>query len=136
MECSEQIKIHSRVRPELPSEKEVEDHYRMNHVPFRAWCEHCIKGKAGGNQHRKIKDAQETVPTISMDYAFMTSNDEKEKESKDSDKEEGNPILIMIDRKSGRITSHVLPAKGVNEYSVKRAAINIRIMGYSKVTAK
>ena len=27
-----------------PSQKEVEEHERT-HLPFRSWCEHCVKGK-------------------------------------------------------------------------------------------
>ena len=25
----------------------------VNHIPFRSWCSHCVKGTAHGNQHRR-----------------------------------------------------------------------------------
>ena len=37
-----------------PSKEEVRQHM-VNHIPFRAWCEHCVKGKSGGNRHKAEK---------------------------------------------------------------------------------
>ena len=34
-----------------PTDKEVQEHL-VNHLPFRAWCRHCVKGKAKGLPHR------------------------------------------------------------------------------------
>ena len=45
------------VKPEVvrtgynPTPKEIEEHM-VNHLPFRAWCRHCVKGKAKGLPHR------------------------------------------------------------------------------------
>ena len=38
----EQVFLKAPVRP---NKEEVEKH-RVNHFPFRAWCKHCIKGRA------------------------------------------------------------------------------------------
>ena len=41
------------------------------HLPFRAWCRHCVKGKAKGLPHRlkdKVEKANEQVPLVSIDY--------------------------------------------------------------------
>ena len=60
-----------------PTQKEVEEHL-VNHLPFRAWCQHCVKGKAKGMPHRVRKDkGEEQVPLVSVDYMFM---EEKQKE--------------------------------------------------------
>ena len=58
-----------------PSKEEVAMHM-VNHIPFRSWCSHCIKGKSGGNQHRRRKrDKEEAkVPVVSIDYIFMHDN--------------------------------------------------------------
>ena len=37
-----------------PSKEEVAMHM-VNHIPFRSWCAHCVRGKASGNPHRKKK---------------------------------------------------------------------------------
>ena len=60
-----------------PTPKEVEEHL-VNHLPFRAWCRHCVKGKAKGMPHRIKKDKEEEqAPLVSIDYMFM---EDKQKE--------------------------------------------------------
>ena len=46
-------KIKIKFRPALPNQEEVDKHFAANHVPFRLWCSHCVKGRADGNQHRR-----------------------------------------------------------------------------------
>ena len=56
-----------------PTSKEIAEHM-VNHLPYRAWCKHCIKGKAKGLPHRKIGEevkVEETLPVVSFDYMFM-----------------------------------------------------------------
>ena len=38
-----------------PTPREVEEHL-VNHLPFRAWRRHCVKGKAKGLPHRIKKN--------------------------------------------------------------------------------
>ena len=33
--------------PRGPSQQEVKEHM-LTHMPFRSWCQHCVKGKAKG----------------------------------------------------------------------------------------
>ena len=44
----EQEEEHQKARAiaclELPSRREVED-YNLTHVPFRSWCNHCMRGR-------------------------------------------------------------------------------------------
>ena len=58
-----------------PSKEEVAMHM-VNHIPFRSWCSHCVKGKSHGNQHRRKKELREGArePIVSGDYAFMHDN--------------------------------------------------------------
>ena len=58
-----------------PSEKEKEEHF-VSHFPFRAWCEHCVRGKAKAMRHVKVDHSEEQVPVISVDYCFMNSKDD------------------------------------------------------------
>ena len=55
--------------PGQPTQKEIEEH-RIDHMPFRSWCEHCVAGRATGEQHRAVGDKR-LVPVISFDYLFV-----------------------------------------------------------------
>jgi len=50
MEEGAEPMIPKQVNP--PSKEEVNRHM-VSHIPFRSWCEHCVKGKSGGNRHEK-----------------------------------------------------------------------------------
>ena len=58
-----------------PSKEEVAMHM-VNHIPFRSWCSHCVKGKAHGNPHkrRKVREQEDREPIVSVDYMFMHDN--------------------------------------------------------------
>ena len=43
--------------PGEPTMQEYNDH-RVDHLPFRSWCPHCVRGRASGTQHRKIQEEQ------------------------------------------------------------------------------
>ena len=56
-EGEEKIRSKTRAAPEEPSEKEREEH-EMTHLPYQAWCSHCVAGKAPSEAHRK-QEAEE-----------------------------------------------------------------------------
>ena len=80
-----------------PSKEEVARHM-VNHVPFRSWCVHCVKGKAHGNQHRRRKaiEGETREPVVSVDYMFMHDN-------QGEGEEKGMPIMVVKDRKRGSL---------------------------------
>ena len=53
-EGHEGVNPKTKKNPMLPSQEEVDDHYAANHVPFRNWCECCIKGKALNDPHSSL----------------------------------------------------------------------------------
>ena len=128
---SEGIPVRVKKNPALPSEKDVEEHYASNHVPFRSWCKACVMGKGVNSAHFKTnREEEQSVTTVSMDYAFMTNDDVK-------DSEQGYmPILVMLDRNTGKLNANVVPTKGINPYAVKKAVQNINLLGYSKIVLK
>ena len=72
-----------------PTAEEREVHNRT-HMPYRAWCEFCIRGKADSAPHRRRKslgDKSQENPVVSIDYMYMTPA-AKETE------ERGHPILL------------------------------------------
>ena len=44
-----------------PSPAEVEEH-NLTHLPFRNWCEACVRGKAKDEPHRQGDGTQSGVP--------------------------------------------------------------------------
>ncbi len=51
-----QVKI--RKTPNWPSEKDVEEHYAANHVPYRSWCRVCVMAKGVNTGHRRIEEEE------------------------------------------------------------------------------
>ena len=86
----EGIKPITRKEVNLPSREEVRKHM-ATHIPFRSWCEHCVKGKSGGNRHlrRKVEESSEIAPVVSMDYMYMSDNQLE-------GEERGMPIVVVI----------------------------------------
>ena len=78
-------------KPDEPTRKEFEEHMVL-HIPFRAWCPHCVKGRAKAGPHRENK-SENAIPTIAMDYCYMKSQDGN---SHNEDMEIiGMPILVI-----------------------------------------
>ena len=55
--------------PKLPSAEEVSEH-SLTHLPYRAWCPYCVRGKGKSMQHRQLKDDQ-GIREIHVDNCFM-----------------------------------------------------------------
>jgi hypothetical protein len=56
--------------PQLPSQKEVDMHYVMGHLPFRSWCPVCVKAKGREMDHRADSGKERKMPAYSWDYCF------------------------------------------------------------------
>ena len=114
-----------------PTRREIEEHM-VNHLPCRAWCRHCVKGKAKGLPHRvkKTEDKEdEDIPVISIDYMFMH---DKQKEGE----EKGMPILVLKDRKTKVVRARVVPQKGKQWYAIKILGGMLDSLGYKRVILK
>ena len=59
--------------PGMPSKEEREAH-NVTHLPFRPWCEFCVKGRGRDRYHRRVEGeaAAQELPKISLDYGFLT----------------------------------------------------------------
>ena len=115
-----------------PTEREIREH-ELTHLPFRSWCKHCVRGRAvnyGHHVHVQEDKDEQQVPIISVDYMYMKSSDQEET------KEEGQPIMVMKDRKSKFITAHVIEEKGENPYAIKRLGQDIGMLGYNRIVLK
>ena len=61
--------------PGRPTKEEVRRHM-VHHWPYRAWCRHCVRGRAVSSQHRTKTDEEKEcgrsrIPTISFDHCFL-----------------------------------------------------------------
>ena len=67
----------AKVAP-LPSQPSLEERRRheVTHLPFRSWCRHCMLGRCKTLPHATQDHGDESVATVSMDYCFLTADDE------------------------------------------------------------
>ena len=56
--------------PGEPTKAEWDSH-RVDHIPFRSWCPHCVRGRGTGLQHRRIKE-ENRVQIFGFDYLLGT----------------------------------------------------------------
>lgn len=90
----EEKKIRLVPIPVRPQAWQVEEHNVKGHVHFEAWCEHCVRGRAQENQHRRCEGHEvREIPNVAIDYCWMGKKDE----------EIGMPILGGIDEESGSL---------------------------------
>jgi hypothetical protein len=55
--------------PKLPTPEEVKEH-ALTHLPYRAWCPHCVRGKGKSRQHQQSK-TKAGIREVHVDYCFM-----------------------------------------------------------------
>ena len=81
--------------------------HELTHIPFRSWCPHCVKGRAKSAGHSEAGKEESTIPVISLDYAYM-----KERDGHQEEEEQGNPIIVMKDRKTKMRFASMVTRKG------------------------
>ena len=116
-EASEESEGKTKVirSPGNPSAKERADH-EINHWPYRSWCDHCVKGRATGQQHRSMKGehAESSVARVLMDYGFL-HEEETVKESEHGTEVDANismTMMIMLETKYSSVWAYALDGKG------------------------
>ena len=121
--------------PKEPTQAEVDQH-NVSHCPFRSWCKVCVMGQSVTKGHFKRREDEESqVPTVSLDYMFMTEGSEQEKEEKGG-MESGMPILVILDHETDMCFAAVVPEKGVHAYAVIRASNDIALTGHTSLILK
>ena len=96
--------------PELPSREVIEAH-RIDHWPYRTWCDECNEGLGRERGHKSV---EHRIAMISFDYAFMTRKGPVVDQGEEGwDDPECLKILVVKDSKSGSIFAHGVFRKGV-----------------------
>ena len=114
--------------PMRVSKEEREEHERT-HLPYRAWCPHCVKGRGRRTAHKKKAEREDSdaVPRIVLDYFFMSDSDQKAHQ---------NPILVMIDESTGDRYARAVGQKGLGreremDWLIKDMSDELKSWGHS-----
>ena len=110
--------------PGAPTQEEIDEH-NIDHVPFRCWCEHCVRGRGLGEQHRAGPCS--AVAIVAFDYLFITRGGVKTR------KELGGAeillkILVVKDSKGKSIWAYI--------YSISLRLLDSRYSGLKQFFLK
>ena len=74
-EAMAEVPVKARKAPNEPIEMERLQ-YEAAHLPYRSWCQHCVRGRGRTKPHHRKMDAdpENAVPRISMDLFFLGSD--------------------------------------------------------------
>ena len=102
--------------PGMPTANERKLH-RINHIPFRSWCDDCVRGRGRDRQHRGLcadfNAAQARVPRVVMDYGYLTANNEDVTEDKGG--KDSVTCLVMKETMGGSLWAYAVRHKGALE---------------------
>ena len=114
--------------PPQVSERMRDDH-NATHTPFRAWCRHCVRGRARNAMHKKKGSGEDKpeIPRISMDYFYMTEANRKAHQ---------DPILIMTDELTKEKYARAVGQKGLGadgnmDWLIKDLSAELRVWGHA-----
>ena len=117
---------HPLARPDRPTPEMIAAH-EVSHVPYRSWCRACVAGRGRAFQH-KASGQESTVPVVSMDYLYFNERTDGP----------GLPTVVLRDRRSKAIFSHLLPCKGTTGSTYPERAVlkDLAFLGYKKLILK
>ena len=106
--------------PGAPTAAMVAAH-AATHLPYRSWCQDCVKGRRDNVAHKHTGADALEVPEVCFDYAFVRREGE----------EEVITLLVMRDRGSRALRTWVVPEKGASsEDTVLKAVDGVLHLGY------
>jgi hypothetical protein len=112
----------TRPRPPTPTQEEIEQH-EFTHVPYRSWCQHCVKARARDLQHKRGGGSDDTVDKVMLDFCFLTS---------ETDPGYTMTVLCVIDITSGAVAA-TQTDKTANTYTVNFVVQALNSWGRTKV---
>ena len=127
--------------PRAPTRQAREEH-EATHIPYRSWCEHCVRGKGRRRGHRKRareekQEDLEKVTKVYMDFYYNGKASSKAGE-KDHNEEDGgidSPAVVLYDARTEAVASWVMESKGFvkggsNDWVPKMIANELEQWGY------
>ena len=83
--------------------KEEFDAHQLTNLPFRSWCDHCVRGKAVDDAHRPRIDPHRGEAKMGMDYFFL---------ARETDPQHAKAVLNCLDFQSGAVFSAMVVKGG------------------------
>jgi hypothetical protein len=109
-EVSGEAEVMKKVQdPMKPSKEEVAAH-EMFHLPYRSWCEVCVRGRGKSMPHYKGR-GERGLPELHFDYMFLGEADKPH---------ETRACLVAREAVSRVTLATMVPSKGSEEYTVDR----------------
>ena len=103
--------------------KEEFDAHQLTHLPFRSWCDHCVRGKAEDDAHRPRIDPHRGEAKMGMDYFFL---------ARATDPQHAKAVLNCLDFQSGAVFSAMV-VKGGDPYALAVALEAIKFRGRTRL---
>ena len=109
--------------PGTPTSKMVEEH-ELTHCPYRAWCDHCVKGQAKDDGHSTVKGdlADSSVVRVALDYCFfqegITTKDTEHEESAKA--KTSMTVLVMLETLCHSVWGYVAESTGTMGHRANR----------------
>ena len=93
-------------KPCEPTREEVEA-YNLTHLPFRSWCDICVRGRGQEDPHghKHSNDGPPGVPVVGVDYSFPRDHEHERGE-------EGRPLMVQEDRGTKMVFADHVKQKG------------------------
>ena len=118
-------------RPIAPSRAEREEHDRT-HIPYRDWCECCVRGRGQEDAHRQSSNTGEyQVPQFGADYWFLGGGTTKQ-EREAAERIGKPPVLVIYEKTHKLVFAHVVPEKGANESVIKKVVSDLDATGFRR----
>ena len=113
--------------PPVPTPQMVAEH-EVTHIPYRAWCPACVAGRGRAYSHHH-EGHESAVPVVSADYLYFSEKGVPGKSL---------PTVVLRDRASKAIFSHLLPTKGTvgSTYPEKAVLRDLNWLGYKRLVLK
>ena len=121
--------------PPQPTPEMVASH-NVSHIPFRSWCSHCVRGRGRSFYHKKVSHEADdpSRPVVSLDYGFFGAPGEIPADSVGGSK---MPVLVVRDRFTKGIFTHLVPSKGTEHFYPQAALLrDVKFLGYSRLVLK
>ena len=119
--------------PPQPTPEMVASH-NVSHIPFRSWCSHCVRGRGKSYYRKKVSHEADSRPVVSLDYGFFGAPGEIPADSVGGSK---MPVLVVRDRFTKGIFTHLVPSKGTEHFYPEAALLrDVKFLGYSRLVLK
>ena len=145
--------------PLQPTARQIAEH-RVNHIPYRTWCQWCVLGRGRGQPHKRTPGS--TVPVIGLDYFFITPHgvkstlelaewlktddpittlpEDPNNTHVDNERRRGGIVkcIMVRDSLSKCIFAHVIPYKGNDDSNQVADMVlsDVEWLGYSRLIFK